>query len=97
MGLFTTRKPRGFHHNYIYYDPRKEKLQKIEEKAKRELGLLPPEQFKPEDIRGKFVEATTHLRRRKEGKRKPLATGILVALIIVLFLLMKWLYTGRVF
>ena len=42
MGLFTTRKPRGFHHNYIYYDPRKEKLQKIEENAKREMGVLPP-------------------------------------------------------
>lgn len=97
MGLFSTRKPRGFHHNYLYYDPRKEKLQKIEDNAKRELGLLPPETFKPEDIRGKFTNATTHLRRRKESKRKPLANGILVALIIVLFLLMKWLYTGRVF
>ena len=29
MGMFTTRKPRGFHHNYIYYDPRKEKLKMV--------------------------------------------------------------------
>jgi len=97
MGLFTTRKPRGFHHNYIYYDPRKERLQKIEENAKRELGLLPPEAFKPEDIKGKFVNATTHLRRRKECSHKPLSNGILLLLIIALFLLAKWLYTGRVF
>ena len=41
MGLFKVNQPRGFQHNYIYYDPRKEKIQKIEERAKRELGLLP--------------------------------------------------------
>lgn len=40
MSLFRVNQPRGFHHNYIYYDPRKEKIQKIEENAKRELGLL---------------------------------------------------------
>ena len=97
MGLFTTRKPRGFHHNYIYYDPRKEKLAKIEEDAKRELGLLPPKEFKPEDIKGKFVNATTHLRRRKESNSKPLSSGILIIIIIALILLMKYLYTGVLF
>ena len=50
MGMFSVRKPRGFQHNYIYYDPRKEKLEKIEENAKRELGLLPEKEFSPEDI-----------------------------------------------
>jgi hypothetical protein len=97
MGMFTVRKPRGFQHNYIYYDHRKEKLAKIEENAKRELGLLPPKEFSPEDIRGKFVGATKHLRKRKESKRKPLANGILVMIIIALLLLAKYLYTGKVF
>lgn len=72
MGMFTMRKPRGFRHEYIYVDERKEKLQKIEETAKRELGMLPPKEFNPEDIRGKFVEGTTYLKRRKESGRKPL-------------------------
>lgn len=97
MGFFNARKPRGYHHNYIYYDPRKEKLRKIEENAKREMGLLPPEEFKPEDIRGKFVNATSHLRRRKESKRKPLSNGILVMIILALLALGKWLYTGELF
>ena len=97
MGLFTVRKPRGFQHNYIYYDPRKEKLAKIEENAKRELGLLPPKEFSPEDIRGKFVGATHHLRRRKESKRKPISNGILVLIIIGLLLLARYLYTGHIF
>jgi len=95
MGLFyTPRKPRGFHHTYIYVDERKEKLQKIEEKAKRELGMLPPKEFSPEDIRGTFIEGTTHLKRRKESKRKPLHTGVLLMLIAVLIWLWYAISTG---
>lgn len=97
MGLFRVNKPRGFQHNYIYYDPRKEKLQKIEENAKRELGMLPEKNFDPEDIRGKFVGATKHLKRRKESSHKPLSSGILIIIIIVLVLLAKYLYTGQLF
>ena len=100
MGLFTVRKPRGFQHNYIYYNPRKEKLQEIEDNAKRELGLLPPKEFSPEDLRGKFVGATNHLRRRKEKEaagHKPLASGILIMIIIALLFLMKYLNTGYIF
>ena len=88
MGLFRVNRPRGFQHNYIYYDPSKEKIAKIEENAKRELGMLPPKEFDPEDIRGKFVEATTHLKRRKESGKKPTHPAILLMLIAVLL----WLY-----
>lgn len=97
MGMFSVGKPRGFHHNYIYYDPRKEKLQKIEENAKRELGMLPPKEFQPEDIRGKFVGATIHLKRRKESGKKPVSSGILIMIVVALFLAMKWLATGYIF
>lgn len=97
MGLFSVRKPRGFKHNYIYYDPRKEKLKEIDERAKRELGLLPPKEFSPEDIRGKFVQATTHLRRRKERGKKPVPYGVLVIAIVLLMLLMRYLYSGYLF
>ena len=55
MGMFTMRKPRSYHHEYIYVDERKEKLQKIEETAKRELGMIPQKEFSQEDIRCKFV------------------------------------------
>lgn len=97
MGLFNVRKPRGFQHNYIYYDPRKEKLQKIEENAKRELGMLPPKEFTPEDIRGKFVGATKHLKKRKESGRKPVSAGILILIIIALLFVMKYLASGYMF
>ena len=45
MGMFTMRKPRGFNHPYIYVDERKEKLAKMEESAKRDLGMLPEKSF----------------------------------------------------
>ncbi len=97
MGLFSMNKPRGFQHRYIYYDERKEKLAKIEENAKRELGLLPPKEFTPEDIRGKFVQATTHLKRQKESGRKRIPAGILIMIILALLLVMHFIYTGESF
>ena len=79
MGMFfnSMRKPRGFNHQYIYVNERKEKLDKMEEKAKRELGMLPEKEFSPEDIRGKFVEGTTHLKRRKASGRKPVSLSLI--------------------
>ena len=88
MGMFTMRKPRGFQHNYIYVNERKEKLDKMTENAKRELGMIPEKEFSPEDIRGKFVESTTHLRRRKESGKKPIPFIIklfLIGLLMCLF------------
>lgn len=96
MGLFTMRKPRGFHHSYIYVDERKEKLAKMTEDAKRDLGMLPEKEFSPEDIRGKFVEATTHLRRRKERGKKPMSVGIILISIAILSFLWYAIITGKI-
>ena len=89
MAMFKTRKPRGYQHSYIYIDERKEKLKKIEERAKRELGLLPPE-----EIRGTFVQGTTHLRRRKESGKKPMTLGVALIIIAVLVFIWHYLQTG---
>lgn len=90
----SMRKPRRFNHQYIYVDERKEKLDKMEEKAKRDLGLLPEKPFSPEDIRGKFVEGTTHLRRRKESGRRPVGLGVILIILCFLIFLWHYLYTG---
>lgn len=37
--LFQTRKPRRFHHEMIYSDERRERLERMEERAKEELGM----------------------------------------------------------
>jgi len=94
MGFFTQRKPRGFQHEWIYVDERKEKLQKMEEKAKRDLGMLPPETSSHEErIRGTFVDSTKHLKRRK-GKRTVSIQTLLVLLLVMLFIL-HYLVTGN--
>lgn len=93
MGMFTQRKPRGFQHEWIYVDERKEKLQRMEEKAKRDLGLLPPEEYKPGQlIRGSITGASKHLARRRE-KRTLSTPVVLIALAAALFVL-HYLVTG---
>lgn len=94
MGMFGIRKPRRFNHQYIYADERKEKLSKMEEDAKRDLGLLPKKEFSPEDIRGKFIEGTTHLKRRKESERKPLHIGVVIIVIALLLYIWHYLQSG---
>ena len=94
MGLFKTVKPRAFNHQYIYVDERKEKLAKLEENAKRDLGMLPPETSSHEErIRGAFVDSTKHLKRRK-GKRTVSIQTLLVLLLVMLFIL-HYLVTGN--
>lgn len=39
MIFFKQRKPRRFHHQYLYVDERKERLREIERKAREELGM----------------------------------------------------------
>lgn len=96
MGMFKSEKPRAYNHQYIYVDERKEKLNKIEEKAKRDLGMLPPEELTAEErIRGKFVESTKHLKRRKESKRKPLTYAALLIGIGALCYVLHYLVTGE--
>lgn len=94
MGMFKPTKPRRFNHQCIYYNERKEKLKDMEEKAKRDLGMLPEKEFNPEDIRGKFIEGTTHLKRRKQSKRKPLHVGVMLVIIAILIFLWHYLHTG---
>ena len=94
--MFKAEKPRAFNHQYIYVDERKEKLAKIEANAKRDLGMLPPEETTAEErIRGKFVDATKHLKRRKESGRKPLTYAALLIGIGALCYVLHYLVTGE--
>ena len=66
----------------------------MEEDAKIDLGMLHEKEFSPEDIKGKFFEATTHLKRRKQSVRKPIHVGIVVIIIALLIYLWHYLMTG---
>ena len=84
MGIFNQRKPRGFQHQYIYVDERKERLREMEESAKRELGMLPEKEATAEErIRGKIVEQTTHVKRKQENDA-PVPTKRLILILALL-------------
>ena len=88
MGFFNQRKPRRFNHQYIYVDERRERLQAMEERAKRELGLIPePEKTVEERIRGRFVEQTSHLKRQQE-KGNPSSSKWLIIVVMLLIALL---------
>lgn len=94
MAFFKMRAPRKFEHKYIYVDERREKIEKIESNAKRDLGLLPPEELSyKERIQGAFVNSTTHLRRRKQNTGYLKTQTIIVMLLIAIFVL-HYLLTG---
>ncbi len=93
MGIFNQRKPRGFQHQYIYVDERRERLQEIEERAKRELGMSPQREATAEErIRGKIAEQSTHLKRKMENDT-PISSKrlilILSLLIMILYVLLR--------
>ena len=69
--IFTTNKPRRFERKPYYSNERKEWLEARVRKVKREMGELPDEELKAEEvIRGTFVEGTRHLKRRKEREEE---------------------------
>ena len=60
----------------------------MEERAKRELGMLPSKETTIEDrIRGKFVEQTSHLKRQQE-KEKTVSSKLLILIAVLLAMIL---------
>jgi len=97
MGVFSfykMRKPRQFEHRPIYFDPRKEALEKRIHKVKMELGVEETdyEQYK-ESIRGSFIEGTNHLKKsRNKGDdiRNRVYKNMRLLLILVILIFAFW-------
>lgn len=88
MKLFKQREPRRFNHKYIYVDERKEKLDKIVENAKRDLGMLPPAEVSyRERLKGAFVAENSHLARRRAAGTRMSTRFVVAALLVCLFVL----------
>ena len=96
MARFKMREPRKFNHKYIFVDERKEKLDKIVENAKRDLGMLPAKESTFEErIRGSFVGENSHLdRKRANGSRisSRFAVAALLVCLFVVYYIMKTVY-----
>lgn len=88
MGMFKMREPRKFNHKYIFVDERKEKLDKIVENAKRELGMLPQRQEGySERLQGAFSAENSHVSRRRANGTRITTRVAVAALFVCVFLL----------
>lgn len=88
MGYFKQKEPRRFNHKYIFVDERKEKLDKIVESAKRDLGMLPPsDQPYSERLKGAFVNDNSHLSKHRESGPRFSSAFLFVGLFVCFFLL----------
>lgn len=97
--IFSTNKPKRFEHiSHFTKNERKQWLEARVRKVKREMGELPDEEMKAEEIiRGTFIQGTTHLKRRKEKEEADgeqgnnryikLAVAIVVMVIIFVYLI----------
>lgn len=96
MARFKMRTPRKFNHKYIFVDERREKLDKIVENAKRDLGMLPPKEPTYEDrLRGAFIGDNSHLQRKKDnGSRisSRFAVAALFICVAIAYYIMKSVY-----
>ncbi len=94
MALFGNRKPRPFEHKYIFVDERKERLDEMEKKVKREMGVAPQEAYDVEKIRGKIFEQTKFVRHRHSGLKKGWSYGLIILMIIGLLIFWHFLAQG---
>jgi hypothetical protein len=68
--FFTSRRPRPFHHTFIYYDERKDRLRQLEEHARQELKAQRPAEEKGRAGQSSKADDAVALRRfRAEALR----------------------------
>lgn len=96
MGFFNMRSPRKFNHRPIFYDPDKEALEKRVEKVKREIGMADEKDYKP-DIKGSFIDQTSHLRKKidKDSQKPARSRNIRLAVVLVVLLILFYYFYMR--
>ena len=99
FSFYNMRKPRQYSHKPIYWDPDKEELQERIRKVEIEMGVreVPLEEYKPQ-IRGTFVEGTTHLKRSKargDDMRSRESKNMRLILFLILLGAIFWFFFLR--
>ncbi len=88
--LFQTSKPRRFSHTMVYCDERRERLQRLESRARRELGM------EPGDLPDVLIPSELKFDSRRVASSRPHLSllGLAVAglaLVILLACALSWL------
>jgi|GEM_PF-409799 hypothetical protein len=97
--FFSSRRPRPFHHTFIYYDERRERLRQLEKHAREELaaeGQVPKEGRAAEHLKEEGAEALRSFRpevlrgtflpadSRVHHRRPGLLSGNLLLIVLIL-------------
>lgn len=87
MSFFKQPKPRAFHHEYLYVNERKERLQQIEKRARKELEQGEKSGIQQDELRGIF---RTNAARNEQKRRRTMGFGFacIVLLLLVLLILL---------
>lgn len=88
MGMFSPPKPRGFHHEFIYVDERREALERITEHALRQSQPQVEGSEKGHPVRGMFHEALSHRGHSRSAGMASLLIGGMTVVLVVVFLLL---------
>ncbi len=90
MMFFNTRKPRPFHHTYIYVDEHKDRVNQIEQHARQELSMEQPsrgdEASRRKSLHEAFAAATPHVARHKRRGLSTVMWGPLLLIVLMLLL-----------
>ena len=90
MNFFNQPKPRKFHHEFIYVDERRERLERLKENAEYELGRLESEKIGSKvegGTRGRVVRFR-RIKRSAGNERMLISVGASVFLIVLLVFLL---------
>lgn len=96
FSFYNQRKPRQFDHKPLYWDPRKEASEARISRIKREMGLEESlEEYRP-NVKGTFVEGTSHLKKSQmKGDTANTRVSRIIKLAVaavLLIILFKYLF-----
>ncbi len=96
FSFYNMRKPRQYNHKPIYWDPHKEALEERVRKIKREMGMEESlEEYKPQ-IKGTFIEGTSHLKKSRDRgddrRSREYKSGRLVLALVILGVIFWYMF-----
>lgn len=86
MSFFRQRRPRAFHHNYMYTDIRMEQFKDMERRVRGNRSEVPSGEDGHKLLRGAFSSSASHLRNsRRQQLFLPGICFMTVFVLLVLF------------
>lgn len=94
MSFFRPRKPRPFMHKPIYWDPRKEEMEKRKQRIIKAEDDADDLSFRKEQIKGRFIHSSAHVSKKHQNNSSgnSLFKWKTISAIIVFILLLYFLY-----